>query len=663
MAVIGAPLLLWALALGPPAAVPAPGAAETAFAQLNAVHRIGEVVLSADGRQVAWIEGIPGGTGPATTSLRVASLAGALPLPRTISLGKGKVRIRHLAFSPDGRRLALLSDADSPGRLQLYLVDVSRGATRRLTSLKGELGALRFSPDGGRVAFLFTENAQAAAGPTAAKPTETGVIGEHMDVQRLAVLDTASGRVRTVSTEGLYVHEFDWAPDGRSWAAAAAPPPGDDGWYTSKLYAIDTDTGEARVVSAPATQIGAPRWSPDGKSIAFVAGLMSDEGVVGGEILIVPASGGEARNLTPGRSASVSWLAWHLSSHDILFAEYADGGSGVASVEVASGHIKRLWHGAERLSAANGLWGPTLAVASDGRTTAAVRQSFDRPPEVWAGPIGAWNQVSRANPQPVRPWGEATSLTWKSDGLDVQGWLVAPRDIVAGKRYPLIVDVHGGPAGAWLPSWPATSTLALTSDGFFVFLPNPRGSHGRGQAFVRGNVKDLGGGDLRDILAGVEEVTRTAPVDPERIGVTGVSYGGFMTMWAVTQTRRFRAAVSVAGISNWQSYWGQNGIPAWMLPYFGASVYEDPAVYAKSSPINFIKNVATPTLMLVGEGDIECPPPQSYEFWRGLRAMGVKTELVVYAGEGHGFARPENRQDAMRRTRDWFHAHLGAGAP
>jgi dipeptidyl aminopeptidase/acylaminoacyl peptidase len=334
----------------------------------------------------------------------------------------------------------------------------------------------------------------------------------------------------------------------------------------------------------------------------------------------------------------------------------------VASVDVVSGKVEPLWRGAERLGAVAGNPGPSLAVARDGRTTAAVRQSFERPPEVWAGPIGSWTQVSRANPKAERLWGEAKSVTWKSDDLEVQGWLVAPREIAAGRRYPMIVDVHGGPGSAWLPMWAGGryGPLALAGEGYFVFLPNPRGSHGRGQAFTRANVKDLGGGDLRDILAGVDEVVRTAPVDGERIGITGGSYGGFMTMWAVTQTRRFRAAVAVAGISNWQSYWGENGIPRWMLPYFGATVYDDPAVYAKSSPINFIKNVATPTLVLVGEGDIECPPPQSYEFWRALRTLGVKSELVVYAGEGHGNAKPENRRDEMRRTWAWFREHLGA---
>ncbi|HEY7698001.1 MAG TPA: alpha/beta fold hydrolase, partial [Vicinamibacteria bacterium] len=245
--------------------------------------------------------------------------------------------------------------------------------------------------------------------------------------------------------------------------------------------------------------------------------------------------------------------------------------------------------------------------------------------------------------------------------LEVQGWLIAPRDLAPGRRYPMVVSVHGGPAAAVLPSWPSSSSpLALAMDGFFVFLPNPRGSHGRGIRFASENVKDLGGGDLADILAGVDEIVKTEPVDGDRIGITGGSYGGFMTMWAVTQTRRFRAAVAIAGIANWQSYWGQNGIPRWMLPYFGATVYEDPAVYAKSSPVNFIKNVTTPTLILVGEGDIECPPPQSYEFWRALKALDVETELVVYGGEGHGLTKSDNQRDELRRSWAWFRRNLSA---
>jgi dipeptidyl aminopeptidase/acylaminoacyl peptidase len=200
----------------------------------------------------------------------------------------------------------------------------------------------------------------------------------------------------------------------------------------------------------------------------------------------------------------------------------------------------------------------------------------------------------------------------------------------------------------------------LAGMGYFVFFPNPRGSYGQGEAFTRANVKDFGGGDLRDILAGVDAVTAKVPVDTDRIGITGWSYGGFMTMWTVTQTHRFRAAVAGAGIADWLSYYGENSIDEWMIPYFGASVYDDPAVYAKSSPINFIKNVKTPTLVLVGERDGECPAPQSFEFWHALQTLGMATKLVVYPGEGHGFHDQKDRMDRMRRTLSWFNQYLGS---
>ena len=198
----------------------------------------------------------------------------------------------------------------------------------------------------------------------------------------------------------------------------------------------------------------------------------------------------------------------------------------------------------------------------------------------------------------------------------------------------------------------------LSALGYFVFFPNPRGSYGQGEAFTRANVKDFGYGDLRDILAGVDAVLKSAPVDPNRLGVAGWSYGGYMTMWTVTQTNRFKAAVAGAGIANWQSYYGENSIDQWMIPYFGASVYDDPAVYAKSSPITFIKKMKTPTLVVVGERDGECPAPQSYEFWHALKTLGVPTELVVYPGEGHSFHQPDHRRDVMERTVAWFEQYL-----
>jgi dipeptidyl aminopeptidase/acylaminoacyl peptidase len=211
-----------------------------------------------------------------------------------------------------------------------------------------------------------------------------------------------------------------------------------------------------------------------------------------------------------------------------------------------------------------------------------------------------------------------------------------------------------------LSHWPGTHDFSsgLAAMGYFVLSPNPRGSFGQGEAFTRANVKDFGYGDFKDIMAGVDEALKLAPIDPNRLGITGWSYGGFMTMWAVTQTNRFKAAMAGAGLSNWQSYYGQNLIDQWMIPFFGNSVYDDPEIYAKSSPINFIKKAKTPTLILVGDSDGEVPAPQSYEFWHALKTLGVETQFVVYEREGHLFANPKHQRDVIARTLAWFDAHL-----
>jgi dipeptidyl aminopeptidase/acylaminoacyl peptidase len=408
----------------------------------------------------------------------------------------------------------------------------------------------------------------------------------------------------------------------------------------------------------PAMQVAVPRWSPDGKTIAFIGGLMSDEGANGGDIYTVSVSGGAPRNLTPGFKGSASWLAWRPSSQSIVFAEHVDGGSGIAEVNAGSGQVSTLWSGGESIGATG--WGPALSLSGDHKISAVIRQSFRQPPEVWAGPVGKWRTVTHANTDSRPLWGEARSLHWKSDEWSVQGWLVYPRDYREGRRYPMVVFVHGGPASAVRPRWPGTffDPTLLSSEGYFVFYPNPRGSFGQGEKFTKANVKDFGYGDLRDILAGVDEVVKTAPVDKDRLGLAGWSYGGYMTMWAVTQTNRFRAAVAGAGVANWQSYYGQNGIDQWLIPYFGASVYDDPAVYARSSPITFIKRVKTPTLILVGERDVECPVPQSYEFWHALKTLDVPTQLVIYPDEGHMVAQPKHRRDIMRRLTGWFDQYL-----
>ena len=223
----------------------------------------------------------------------------------------------------------------------------------------------------------------------------------------------------------------------------------------------------------------------------------------------------------------------------------------------------------------------------------------------------------------------------------------------------MITVIHGGPAAASVPRFagPGLEREELEK-GYALFFPNPRGSFGQGEAFTQGNVKDFGYGDLRDILAGIDQVEKEAPIDDARLGVTGGSYGGYMTMWTVTQTNRFKAGVAGAGIANWPSYYGENGIDEWMLPYFGASVYDDPQVYAKSSPMTFIKNVKTPVFAYVGALDIECPAPQTQEFWHALHDLGVPVSYAIYPGEGHGLRDPAHIADQERRTLEWWDKYL-----
>jgi dipeptidyl aminopeptidase/acylaminoacyl peptidase len=228
----------------------------------------------------------------------------------------------------------------------------------------------------------------------------------------------------------------------------------------------------------------------------------------------------------------------------------------------------------------------------------------------------------------------------------------------ASKKYPMVMIVHGGPSSESVPSYNGRTVAALTARGYFVLLPNPRGSYGQGETYTQANIKDFGYGDWRDDLAGTDAAIAAAPIDANRLGLYGWSYGGYMAMWAETQTTRFKAIVGGAGIVNWQSYYGQNKINQWMIPFFGASVYDDPAVYAKSSPITFIKNSHTPVLILQGERDEEVPAPQAFEFYNAMQTLGVPSELVVYADEGHGPRQPKNQIDILDRTVGWFDKYL-----
>jgi dipeptidyl aminopeptidase/acylaminoacyl peptidase len=635
------------------AEAPTTPALESAIDRLYVARAIPRVAISPDGTRVAWVEYLSAGG----SAIYVADVANPAA-KRTVSAGKSGGLEGHMSWSPDSKHLAFLSDVELPGQYQLYVADIDDRPARRLTDLTGYLDTPKWAPNGKTIAILFTENAPRAAGPLQPMTVETGEIESKVYEQRLALVDAASGQARQISPADMYIHEYAWSPDSKALVATAAPGSGDANWYVAQLYTLPAAVGEMKSIYKPPQQIAAPAWSPDGKNIAFIGGLMSDEGSTGGDIFVVPASGGEARDVTPGIPSSPSWLTW-TGREQILFGQVTDGAIGFATLDITTNRTTSLWTGPEIVS--TGSWGQYgLSLAADGKTSAVIRQSFSQAPEVWAGPVGDWKQISHVNDAAKPGWGEAKSIYWTSDGVRVQGWLMLPRDYDPKKRYPMVVSVHGGPAAFNGPEWPEPffDNSVFSVEGYFVLFPNPRGSYGAGEAFTRANVKDFGYGDFRDILTGVDEVVKEYPVDNDRVGITGWSYGGYMTMWAVTQTNRFHAAVAGAGLVNFQSYYGINDIDEWMPPYFGATVYDDPAVYAKSSPITFIKNVKTPTLVLVGDRDGECPAPQSREFWHALKTLGVETQLVIYPNEGHYIGQTEHQRDILRRMVAWFDGHL-----
>lgn len=627
--------------------------------QLGKTVLYGDIAIAPNGKSVTWVQSTAAST-VKQTYVRPAS--GDAPAEMINIDGAGERIDADPAWSPDSKTLAFFSTAgeNNADQKQLWTANGDGSGARKLTRLSGYAARPRWSPDGKRIAFLYIEGA-GGGGPLLAAPSTTGIIDKAIHNQRIAVVDIANGEQREVSPPDLHIYDVDWSRDGKMFVATAAPGPGDNNWWIAQIYKIDIAKGTATSLYKPKLQLAVPRWSPDGKSIAFIEGLMSDEGFHGGDLFTISADGKDLTNRTLGRKTSVSSLFW-LVPDRILITEYVGGGGAVSELSVANNSVHTIWKGEESLHAFGNF--PDFALAKNGTFAAVVRSAYNTPPEVWAGPIGQWKQLTNNNSAVAMTWGKAESVEWTNEGFNIQGWLVPPAKVVANKKYPMVVLIHGGPSSMSGTEWPASFGMsraiiaALSTNGYYVLLPNPRGSYGQGEDFTRANVKDFGHGDLRDNLAGVDAAIKRYPIDPNRVGVTGWSYGGFMTMWTVTQTNRFRASVAGAGVANWQSYYGQNLIDQWMIPFFGASVYNDPAVYEKSSPIKFIKNVKTPTLVIVGERDAECPSPQSYEFWHALRTLNVPTQLIVYAGEGHLFLKPEHQADRMDQVLAWFEKYL-----
>jgi dipeptidyl aminopeptidase/acylaminoacyl peptidase len=653
----------WAWVIGTTAAISVlpQNLASAESAPERLVHVYLEVRLSPDATYLASVEGDApkGGYYPDLRDLVIRRTDGSgeahitLPCGRVPQCWPGSI-----AWTRDSTFLSFTVRTPGSHAYALYRVAADGGGLTKQLDFNGTLSDLKFSRDG-TLALLAVENARKEVGATEAGAAVAGDLDAPPPEQRIAIF--SHGALHWASPPDLFVYEYDWRVAVPGFVGTAAAGDGDNNWWRAKLYTFAQSDGVATLLYTPSSirqQITYPKVSPDGRTVAFIAGIMSDFGLVGGDIYTIPTDGGKALNVTPDIKASATSLAWGCGGSlraQLLVGDQTqivDLGTGTTAGTAPS----VLWSGADTLDdeATGGMW------ACPAGKLATVKQSYTTPPEIVVGapgePDGDLRELTHVNAG-LSASLRTISVKWKHEGFDEQGWLVVPLN-VAGKM-PLVTIVHGGPAGAAQPHFagPGFQQAALER-GWAIFRPNPRGSFGQGERYTAANVRDFGHGDLRDIMAGIDAAKLVAPIDENRLGLMGGSYGGFMAMWAVTQTQRFKAAVAAAGISNWQSYYGQNGIDGWMLPFFGASVYEDPAVYARSSAINFIRNVRTPTFSYVGERDIECPAPQTQEFWHALKTLGVPTAVMIYPGEGHGLRDPAHAEDALQRTLAWFDKYL-----
>src|SRR4029453_11937924 len=371
--------------------------------QLGKTVLYGDLALSTDGTHVAWVQSTAASTSTQTYIRETSGNAPATLVKIPIS---GKRTDFDPGWSPDSKTLAVFSSAGEGEQRQLWSSKADGADPKKITNLKGYAARPRWSHDGKQIAFLYIEGA-GGGGPLMAAPTTTGVIDTAIHNQRIALLNVATGQLRQVSPENLHIYEFDWSPDDKTFVATAAPGPGDNNWWIAQVYIIDIAKSDATSICKPSLQVAVPRWSPDSKSIAFIEGLMSDEGFHGGDLFTISADGHDLTNRTRGRESSVTPLFW-LTPERILLTEIVGGGGAISELTVANNSVRTIWKGAEAFHAFGNF--PDFAVSKDGKFAAAERSTFETPPEIWVGPIDEWRQLTSNNSALSATWGKGERL-------------------------------------------------------------------------------------------------------------------------------------------------------------------------------------------------------------------------------------------------------------
>jgi dipeptidyl aminopeptidase/acylaminoacyl peptidase len=564
------------------------------------------------------------------------------------------------AWSPDSTRLAFATDRDD--KRQVYVIDPRGGEARKLTSVEDGIGGFAWAPDGKAIAYTATDPKTDADKAREKAFGEFDVIGEGYRMSHLWVFDLATGKARRLTGGPFTVGQFNWSPDGTQIAFDHRVNSANTSGATADISIVSVADGKVRaLVTQPGADAG-PVWSPDGSKIAFGSAMTKEFSFLNDAIAVIPAAGGRIENISAAFDEDPSIVRWTAAG--IFFTASQHTWSFLYSIDPATRAVKKYapadqWIGSGFSLTPDGQW--AAFSAADGSTLG----------EIYVAPVATTLKPRKLTDMSAQTSAWAKSalevVSWKSqDGATIEGVLHKPIGFVAGRKYPLLVVIHGGPTGTSRPTaFSSTSIYPIdiwTAKGALVLEPNYRGSAGYGEAFRSLNVRNLGIGDAWDVLSGIDSLITQGLADPAQVGTMGWSQGGYISAFLTTHdSARFKAVSVGAGISDWTTYYVNTDITQFTRHYLKATPWDDPEIYAKTSPITYVKSAKAPTLIQHGATDQRVPPPDAFELYRGLQDVGVPSKLIIYKGfegVGHGPSKPKSSRAVMQHNLEWFDKYI-----
>jgi dipeptidyl aminopeptidase/acylaminoacyl peptidase len=637
------------------------------FDDVMSLRVVSDPRISPDGKQVAFVvTQADMKTNFRNSDVWVVSTDGGEPHPMTVS----PRRDDSPRWSSDSRRLAFISDRD--GKAQVYVIAIDGGEPQRVTDVQTAVQSFEWSPDGKRIAYIAADPIPEAREKEKKDGFDQIIADSEYQSSHINIVDVAQPSKPIKITDGpLHATELAWSPDGSSIAFTARNTPKLGDSYTTEIYAIDASGKQShpsRLTNNDRAESDVA-WSPDGKVISYLSTSDKYPSIGPSRIHLLRVSK-SATGFEPEWTYRVlqpefaGYIRDHQWSRDGKFIYFSADVAMMRRIGRIMPDVSTIeWAGMAKLD-----WFSSLPANSD--RIAYLEESPDSPAEVYSANINEVfgnranvRQLTHLNPQAQTfALGRVEAIKWKSkDGREIEGILVYPIDYQAGKRYPLITSIHGGPEGAYQLSFMASYGEVphiYAARGYASFFPNFRGSSNYGAEFASANVGDLGGGDYQDIMTGVDYLIERGIADPARLVIKGYSYGGYMAGWIIGHTDRFKAAVFGAGLSNAISYYSQGDIQYQRETLHQGTPWHNNQNMIERSPVFYLQNAKTPSLIYQGEKDERVPLPQSLETYMGLKKAGVATQLVIYPREGHGLREPKHQLDKMRREMEWIEKYI-----